>query len=124
MRVLQILPIFTKINVCEVFKNNHIAKINVCEIIVFVCFSHFIFLIKISTLGSLISAPSPYFFSKISQTPPPTADLIRTPPPLPNYYIFYFVRVTCKTFVGKKNLFSKKVISKASLKILEVNSHA
>ena len=36
----------------------------------------------------------------------------------------YFVRVTCKTFVGKKNLFSKKVISKASLKILEVNSHA
>ena len=35
--------------------------------------------------------------------------------PTPAYYVFYFVRVTPKPFVGKNTLFSKKVISKANL---------
>ena len=70
-------------------------------------------LVKVS-LGFLISVPLTYFFQKI---PPPLSALIRTP----RILSFLLCDSNSYAIYRKKYLLSKKVISKASLKILEVN---
>ena len=69
------------------------------------------------TLGSLINVP-PRFFSFFFQKTPP---LFLGQTRLSNFLLYESNSLTRQPFAGKKYLLSKKVISKASLNIFEVN---